>query len=184
VFEFQTKYPGVGNLHEHLAGDLIRGIAEGQLRPGGKLPTTKQLAGEYRYSVPVVRQATGTLKRLGLVTVVKRSQGTVVLAGAVQIARRHLRERERGKKAVRRGSDIEVRRPSGNYTKDEPPRSVVPFSFAAAYSLRRPTDDELNAGRYDVDELVVDVVSADGTVESYGIFHTTFKVPAIPPVAQ
>ena len=179
MFEFQTRPPGVGNLHEHLAYDLIRAIAKGRLRPGDKLPTEKELIASYGYSRQVVRQAAGTLKHLGLLKVVKRSEGTVVLPGATQIAQQHLRERDGAEEA--RGPDIEVARPSGSYARDEPPRSVVAFSFGAEYSFRRPTDAELSAGRYGADELVVDVAFPDGTTESHGLFHTTFKVPAPPP---
>jgi DNA-binding GntR family transcriptional regulator len=184
VFPFQTRSPGVGNLHEHLAEDLIRAIAKGQLRPGEKLPTEKALIDSYGYSRPVVRQAADTLKNLGLIKVVKRSQGKVVLPGATQIAQLHLRTRGRGEEAFQRRSDVEVAQPSGSYTRDEPARSVVALSLGAEYRVRRPTDAELSADRYAPDELVVDTLFADGTTQSHGIFHTIFKVPALPPVAE
>jgi DNA-binding transcriptional regulator YhcF (GntR family) len=175
VFDFQTRSPGVGNFHEHLADDLIRGIAKGLRRSGERLPTEKELAESYRYSISVVRQAKATLKNLGLIKVVKRSQGTVVAPGAQQIAMRYLRDRDHAEAERRDALAVELAQPVGSYTRDDPPRDVIEITYDAAYSVRTPTGPELDAGTYAPHELVVDVALPDGAVRSYGFFRTTFK---------
>jgi DNA-binding transcriptional regulator YhcF (GntR family) len=181
MFEFQTRPPGIGAAHEHVALDLIRGIAKGQLRSGGKLPTIDALAKSYGYGPSVIRQAQATLKELKLIKMFKRSQGTVVLPGAQQRAKQHLRKLDRAEERQRPDADVELAQPSGGYARDDDlPRDVLEFSFDTGYSPRRPTGPELDAGKYGPDELVVDVTLPDGTVQSYGVFHTTFKFPPLP----
>jgi DNA-binding transcriptional MocR family regulator len=176
MFSFQTTYPGVGSYHEHLTSDWIWAIADGYLGPGDKLPTGKQVKAAYGYSPSVVGQTRRTLKTLRLADVVSRAQGAVVLQGAAQLARQLVRE---GKHVLprQRGSDVEVARPTATYTREEPIKSRVALNSGVEYSMRWATEDERNAGLYFDDELVVDAVHADGTTESYGIFHTIFKLP-------
>ena len=55
-------------LAERMAEQLRREIADGQLKPGSKLPTERVLSEAYGVSRPIVREALGRLKHDGLVT--------------------------------------------------------------------------------------------------------------------
>jgi Bacterial regulatory proteins, gntR family len=185
MFPYIRPFPGFGNRHEHLRWELIRAIADGHLKPADRLPTGKQLKAAYGFSPSVVLKATDYLKQHGLVEVVKRTKGTFVAQGATPVAQRLVRTRGGAQDAQRSGPDVEVAKPAGSYTRDEPiVRSRVAISLGAELCLRRPTEAELAAGQFFVDELVVDVDLPDGTTESHGVFHTRFKLPALPPGDQ
>ncbi len=63
---------------DHVADDLLRQIARGELPPGSVLPTEAELALQYGVNRSVVREANNRLEVHGLVKPVKR-KGTVVL---------------------------------------------------------------------------------------------------------
>lgn len=63
---------------DHVADDLLRQIARGELAPGSVLPTEAELAERYGVNRSVVREANNRLEVHGLVRPVKR-KGTVVL---------------------------------------------------------------------------------------------------------
>ncbi len=72
-------------LHEQLAGQLRRGIAEGNPAPGAKLPAARELATSLGVNVHTLLRAFNTLRDEGLLEV-RRGRGTVVTEHAPQQA--------------------------------------------------------------------------------------------------
>ena len=56
-----------GRLYENLVEILLEKIRTGELRPGDKLPSERQLSEEYHVSRPVVREALRSLDRMGCI---------------------------------------------------------------------------------------------------------------------
>jgi len=56
-----------GRLYENLVEILLEKIRNGELHPGDKLPSERQLSEEYHVSRPVVREALRSLDRMGCI---------------------------------------------------------------------------------------------------------------------
>ncbi len=157
-----------------IAIDVLVAIVEGDLRPGDRLPPHISIGEAYGCHRDTARNAMLELAHYGVVIREKRHQGTHVASGAT----------ERAKGLVDAGfpppahgvsTDVEVARPGRSYDVAWP-RTEVVIDFDHGYEWRRSTMPEVDAGRFGVDELVVDAVGRDGTVQSYGLFHTTFRL--------
>lgn len=59
--------PGVQVMYQRIAGDIRRQIRSGVIKPGQKLPSTRELCQQYEVSTTVVRMAVLVLRSEGLV---------------------------------------------------------------------------------------------------------------------
>ncbi|GAB4059522.1 FadR/GntR family transcriptional regulator [Uliginosibacterium sediminicola] len=69
------------SLASSLAGDLMQRIERGELNPGSKLPSERELMASYGVSRSVVREATSSLRSAGRVST-QQGRGAFVLAKA------------------------------------------------------------------------------------------------------
>lgn len=177
MLKWQTA-PGSSPNHQHVFDDFIQGVLDGHLRPGDRLPREEDWASSYGYGRDAVRQAKAQLKYRELIVSPKRSKGTFVADRAVEIVQR-VRAGTPGPLTHRPDTDHEVEKPFGAYLADESVRAFLYRDYE--YRLRWPTAAEIAAGAFRRDELVIDAIAPDGTVHSYGIFRTTFKIQWDPP---
>lgn len=80
----------MANQYERIAADIRRRIEAGELSPGDRLPAETALAGQYRVSVPTVRQGVGVLATEGLVEK-QHGRGTFVRRQPTPVKRDNLR---------------------------------------------------------------------------------------------
>jgi GntR family transcriptional repressor for pyruvate dehydrogenase complex len=69
------------NHYEHITEQLKRLIIEGALKPGDKLPSTKQLSEQYGVGRSTTREALSALKAMGLIEI---RQGGLITVRSVQ----------------------------------------------------------------------------------------------------
>lgn len=67
-------------LYMQIRNQIVMGIADGQLRPGERLPTIRALADEFGINMMTVNKAYGLLKQEGYIRTDRRS-GAVVSGG-------------------------------------------------------------------------------------------------------
>ncbi len=79
-------------LPDQVVSALQRQIADGELAPGTRLPTEKELSGMYGVSRAVIREAIGRLKHDGLVTSRQGSGAFVAEPGAASAFRIEVRD--------------------------------------------------------------------------------------------
>lgn len=75
----QLDPEGSGPLHERIAAAVRRAVSEGTLRPGGRLPTARQLAQQLDVNVNTVLRAYRELSADRVVEL-RRGRGTTVRA--------------------------------------------------------------------------------------------------------
>jgi len=68
------------NHYEHITEELKRLIADGELRPGDKLPSTKELSERFGVGRSTMREALSALKAMGLIDVRQGGASTVLAA--------------------------------------------------------------------------------------------------------
>lgn len=73
-------------LHDQLAGQLRKAIAEGDLQPGEKLPAARGLAESLGVNVHTLLRAFQTMREEGLLEV-RRGRGTLVTGAAPKFAK-------------------------------------------------------------------------------------------------
>ena len=73
-------------LHDQLAGQLRKAIAEGDLQPGEKLPPARELAESLGVNVHTLLRSFQTLRDEGLLEV-RRGRGTLVTGAAPKFAK-------------------------------------------------------------------------------------------------
>lgn len=86
-------------LYAQLERAIRASVATGQLRPGDRLPTVRQLAVQLRINANTVAKVYGELERAGVVAT-RRGVGTFVLPGRAEGPRRSQREREQDLRAI------------------------------------------------------------------------------------
>ena len=74
------------SLHDQLAGQVRKAIADGELRPGEKLPSARGLAESLGVNVHTLLRAFQTLRDEGLLDI-RRGRGTVVTGTAPTFAK-------------------------------------------------------------------------------------------------
>lgn len=70
------------NVYRRIADEIAGRIASGELAPGAKVPSTRQIMAEYGVAMATATRVLTTLRELGLVQA-RRGHGTVVAGGAV-----------------------------------------------------------------------------------------------------
>jgi len=73
IFDFESKTP----IYQQLRDQIVVGIAEGKLSPGGKLPTIRALADESGINMMTVSKAYQMLNNEGYI-VTDRRKGTLI----------------------------------------------------------------------------------------------------------
>ena len=79
--DFTSESP----IYRQIHNQLVVGIANGQLRPGEKLPTIRSLANETGVNVMTINKAYQLLKQEGYITADRRG-GTVVAGQSVEVS--------------------------------------------------------------------------------------------------
>ncbi len=177
MLRWQTPQ-GSRSKYQHIYEDFIQGLLTGKLSPGERLPTEETWAKEYGYGRPAVLQAKGKLKHDGLIVTRQPSRGTSVVVDAIEIVQKK-QARTAGPPNHRPEVVSEFEKPFGTYLMEEPVKALL--YPGPEYRLRWPTAAEIAAGTFHRHELVIDAIAPDGTVQSYGIFHNTFKIQWDPP---
>ena len=93
MFRVKVDRRGSSDLHEQVAGELRRAIAEGEAKPGERLPPAKDLAAVIGVNTNTVLRALRTLRDEGLLEF-RRGRGITVAAtperGALTVRAREL----------------------------------------------------------------------------------------------
>lgn len=159
----------------HVAIDMLTAIADDVLPPGARIPPEEDIADSYGYSRDTVRRAKLELAQHKLIVTINRHQGTIVASGATEIARKLLANGF-PTRAGRLDPTVEVKERLPSYPDIVYPRALAPITVDHDFEVRRPTLDEVYKEVFGADELVLDAVGPDGTTQSYGLFHTTFRI--------
>ncbi len=114
--------------YELISDDIRRQIADGELRPGDRLPGETALIERYKVSVPTLRQALSTLRAQGLIES-KHGIGTFVRSPRLKVIRRN--ERHQREKSLVHAPEEERRRNGSAET--DTGRRTDEFSFSAQY---------------------------------------------------
>ncbi len=100
MFEVKVDHGDPANLHEQVAGEIRRALADGEAKPGERLPPAKDLAAVIGVNTNTVLRALRTLRDEGLlefrrgrgITIAAAPEGSAVITRVrelVMFARKH-----------------------------------------------------------------------------------------------